>query len=100
MALENEPNSTVEKAEWHNKLDEAYGLIFLSISTYLLFDLDGFPTPNQVWTKLDSLFGVKDEIGVHRLKNELFSLSPSNFDSIEGFDQIQVTCSIDQAMWD
>ena len=46
MALENEPNSTVEKAEWHNKLDEAYGLIFLSISHDLLFNLDALTTPN------------------------------------------------------
>ena len=27
MALENEPNSVVEKAKWHNRLDKSYGLI-------------------------------------------------------------------------
>ena len=75
----------IEKAKWHNRLDEAYGLLFLSISTDILFHLDGLTTPNQLWTKLESLFGVQDEIRAHQLENELFSLSPSSFDSIEGF---------------
>ena len=35
--------------------------------------------------KLESLFGVQGEIRAHQLENELFSLSPSSFDSIEGF---------------
>ena len=61
MALENEPNSVVEKAKWHNRLHEAYGLPFLSISPDILFHIDGFTTPNQVWTKLESLFRVQDE---------------------------------------
>ena len=50
LALENELNVVIKKAKWHNRLDETYGLIFLSISTDLLFHLDGFTTPNQVWT--------------------------------------------------
>ena len=37
MDLENEPSSIVEKDKWNNRLDEAYGLISLSISPYLLF---------------------------------------------------------------
>ena len=85
LALENELNAVIQKDKWHNRLDEAYVFIFLSISPGLLFHLDGLTTPNQVWTKLESLFGFQDEIRVHHLENELFSLSPSNFDSIEGF---------------
>ena len=85
MALENEPNSMVEKAKWHNQLDEAYGLLCLSISPDLLFHLDSLTTPNQVWTKLESLFGVQDELRAHQLEIELFSMSPRSFDSIEGF---------------
>ena len=84
MALENEPNSVVEKTKSHNRLDEAYGLLLLSISPDLIFNLDGFTTLNQVWTKIESLFGFQDEIRVHQLENELFLLSPRNFDSIEG----------------
>ena len=41
IALENEPNAGIKKVKWHNRLDEAYGLFFLSISPYLLFHLDG-----------------------------------------------------------
>ena len=84
LALENEPNSTLEKDKWNNRLDESYGLIFLYISSHILFDIDVLTTPNQVWTKLESLFGVQDEIREHKSENELFSLSPSSFDSIEG----------------
>ena len=84
LTLENEPNAIVEKAKWHNRLDEAYGLICLYISPDLLFHIDGFTTPNQVWIKIESLFGVQDETREYQLENELFSLIPSSFDSIEG----------------
>ena len=55
LALENEPNVVIEKDKWNNRLDEAYGLIFLSISPDLIFFLDVLTTPNQVWTQLESL---------------------------------------------
>ena len=85
MALENEQNFSVYKYKWHNRLDEACGLLCISISPDLLFHLDGLTTPNQVWTKIESLFEVQDELRAHQLENELFSLSPSSFESIEGF---------------
>ena len=56
LALENDPNVVIEKYKWHNRLDETYGLLCLSISHYLLFILDSLTTLNQVWTKLESLF--------------------------------------------
>ena len=84
MAIENEPSDVVDKVKWHNRMDEAYVLICLSISPGLIFHLDGLTTPNQVWTKIESLFGVQDEIRSHQL-DELISLSPSRFESIEGF---------------
>ena len=43
MALENEPNSVVEKDKWNNLLDEAYVLIFLSIYLDIIFHVDGLP---------------------------------------------------------
>ena len=85
LALENEPNVIVEKYRWHSRLDEAYGLLCFSICPNLLFHRDGWTTPNQVCTKLESLFGVQDELRVHQLEIELFSMGPSIFDSIEGF---------------
>ena len=55
MGTEVEPNSAVEKAKYFNKLDEAYGLLCLSISRELLFHLDSLTSPKEVWEKLESL---------------------------------------------
>ena len=85
LALENEPNAVIEKAKWNNRLDEAYGLLYLSISLGLIFNIDGLTTPKQLCTQLESLFGVQDELREHQLEIELFSLSPSNFESLMGF---------------
>ena len=46
METEAEPNVAAEKIKWHNRRDEAYGLLCLSISTDLLFHLDGLTSPN------------------------------------------------------
>ena len=35
MALEIEPNALAEKSRWHNRKDEAYGLLSLSLSLSL-----------------------------------------------------------------
>ena len=52
MEIEVEPNVATEKIKWHNKRDEAYGLLCLSISRDLLFHLDGLASPNEVWESL------------------------------------------------
>ena len=41
MATETEPNAAVEKIKWHNRRDDAYGLLCLSISRDLIFHLNG-----------------------------------------------------------
>ena len=64
MATEAEPNAVVEKIKWHNRRDEAYGLLCLSISKDL-FHLDGLTSPNEVWEKLEELFGKTDEMRGH-----------------------------------
>ena len=48
MGTKVEPNSVVEKAKYLNRLDEAYGLICLSISRDILFHIDNLATPNEV----------------------------------------------------
>ena len=53
MAIEENPNVATEKIKWHNKRDEAYGLLCLSISRDLLFHIDGLTSPNEVWDKID-----------------------------------------------
>ena len=55
--MENEvEHAAVEKIKWHNRRDEAYGLLCLSISRYLLFHIDALTSPNEVWEKLEEIF--------------------------------------------
>ena len=56
MATKAKPNAAVEKIKWHNRRDEAYGLLCLSISRDLLFHIDGLTSPNEVWENLPDLF--------------------------------------------
>ena len=83
MATEADPNAAVEKIKWHNRRDEAYGLLCLSISRDLLFHLDGLTSPNEVWEKLVEIFGKIDEMRGHQIENELILLSPSSFESLQ-----------------
>ena len=65
MATEVDPNAAVEKIKWHNRRDEAYGLLCLSISRDLLFHLDGLKSPNEVWENIEDIFGKIDEMSGH-----------------------------------
>ena len=83
MATEVEPNAVAEKIKWHNKRDDAYGLLCLSISRDLIFHLDGLASPNEVWEKLVEIFGKTDEMRGHQIENELISLSNFSFKSFQ-----------------
>ena len=72
-----------KKLKWHNRRDEAYGLLCLSISRDLLFHLDSSESPNEAWEKLEDIFGKTDELRGNQIKNELISLSPSSFESLQ-----------------
>ena len=82
MGTEVEPNSAIEKSKYFNRLDETFGLLCLSISRELLFHVDSLTTPNEVWCKIESLFGKIDELRGHHLENKLISLSPMHFETI------------------
>ena len=56
METEADPNAAIEKIKWHNRRDETYGLLCLSISRDLLFHIDGLTSPNEVREKLTDLF--------------------------------------------
>ena len=83
MATEAEPNAAAEKIKWHNRRDEAYGLLCLSISRDLLFHLDGLTSSNEVWENLADLFGKTNEMRGHQIENDLISLSPNSFESLQ-----------------
>ena len=56
MDIEVEPNVATNKIKCHNRRNEAYGLLCLSISSDLLFHLDSLTSPNEVWNNLDDIF--------------------------------------------
>ena len=65
--------------------EQACGLIGMSISPDLRFHLDGEDSPVKAWDKLNTIFGIKNEIRAFQLDNELLTLHPSNFPSIEDY---------------
>jgi hypothetical protein len=66
-------------------MDEAYGILCLSISLEFLFHVEACSNPNEVWTKLDRLFGNKDELRGHLLDKEIIYLSPRNFKTLQDY---------------
>ena len=83
---EEEPYLDKDKAKYMNRLDEAHGYIISSVSWDLRFHIKGLKTPKDIWDKLASLFDKKDEMRViHYLENELISLNPSNFKTMNDF---------------
>ena len=85
METKAEPIHYVDKEKYQNRLDEAYGLLCLSISQYLLFQINAQNTPKQVWDKLASLFDKQDDLRIYQLENELISLHPANFKTLNDF---------------
>ena len=83
METEEESNVAAEKIKWHNRRDEVYGLLCLRISRDLLFHLDALTSPNEVWENIEELLKKTDETIGHQIKNELISLSPSRFESLQ-----------------
>ena len=69
MSIKADPNAAAEKIKWHNRRDEDYGLLCLSISRDLLFHLDSLTSPNEVWEKLEEIFGKTNEMRGHQIKN-------------------------------
>ena len=49
METKVDPNAIVEKIKWHNRRDETYGILCLSISRDLLFHIDGLTSPNECY---------------------------------------------------
>ena len=85
IGLELETNDIVPKSKWFNRLDEAYGFLSVSISRYLLFHIENYSTPNEVWLKLESLHGEQNEMKRILLENDLISLSPRSLKTMEEF---------------
>ena len=83
METKSNPNAIEKNIKWHNRRDEAYCLLCLIISKDLLFHLDVLTSPNEVWEKIQTLFGNTYEMRAHQLQNKLISLIPSSFESLQ-----------------
>ena len=69
MGTEQEINALVDRTKYWNKLDEAYGFLYLSISKDLLFHLTGLKTPKDIWEQLATLFYKQDDLRIYQLEN-------------------------------
>ena len=78
-----EPHHLVERNNFLNHCDEAFGYLCTHISRDILFHLEGLRTPRESWEKLDSLFNKQDKLRGYTLENDLVSLHPSSFETIE-----------------
>ena len=85
LDTEEDPIFVIDKAIFLNKKDEALSFLCLSISRDLLFHLSGLKTPEEIWDKLDTLYGKQDDLRVYQLENKLMSLQPSNFETLNDF---------------
>ena len=82
MDTEDDSSSAIEKSRFLNKKDEAFSFLCLSISEDLLIHLMDLNTLKEIWNKLESLYGKHDDLRVYQLENELMSLQPSNFETL------------------
>eukprot|EP00253_Pinus_taeda_P005570 PITA_05570 len=57
----------------------------MCISPELQFHLSACNTPNEIWKKVEDLYGKQDEMKGHMLEVELLSLDPRNYDRIQDF---------------
>ena len=82
---EEEPDSDKDKAKYMNGLDEAHEHLLFSVSKDIWFQIIELKTPKLVWDNLASLFDKHDEMRIHQLENDLITLNPSNFESLNAF---------------
>ena len=57
----------------------------MSIAQDFRFHILDIDTPHEALEKLNIVFGIHNQIRAHQLENELLTLDPNNFSSIEDF---------------
>ena len=66
-------------------MNEAFGLLCLSISLYLPLHVENASTLIKLWATLKGLFGKQDILCGHQLENELISMRLDNFETLQYF---------------
>ena len=85
MGTETKPNALVERTKFWNKLDEAYGFLCLSILKDLLFHIIRLNNTKEIWEEIADLFDKQDDWRIYKLENELISLDPRKFETMNDF---------------
>ena len=57
----------------------------LTISKDVLFHITRLKNPKEIWDQLASLFDKQDDPRIYQLENELISLHPTNFETLNDF---------------
>jgi hypothetical protein len=57
METKTKPTSKIKKNKYFKCMEEDFNILHMSISPELLFHVEYFTTPNEVWTTLEGLFG-------------------------------------------
>ena len=83
LGREVEPHQPVERNNFMNRLDEAFGYLCTHTSRNILFHLEGLRTPIESWENTEYLFGKQDELQGHIMEKKLVALHPSSFDTIQ-----------------
>jgi hypothetical protein len=61
MVTDIDPTYVVKKKNYLSYMDKTYDLLYLSMSLDLLFQIKSCTRPDEIWTKLEVLFGKQDE---------------------------------------
>jgi hypothetical protein len=85
MNIEIEPKSSIEKSNYLNRMDEAFGTICSLISLELLFHISSYKTLNEALTTMEGIFGKQDEMWGHILEVDFLTLDPKTFDNLQDF---------------
>ena len=85
LSQETKLNDEDKVAKWENRQDQECGLIGMPISPDLRLYIAKLDTPNEAMKEITKVFGIKNKFRAHQLKNELLTLDPNNFSSIEYF---------------
>ena len=62
LGIEDALHEDSKLSKWKNKNDSSHGLIGISIFVDLGFHLQGIDSPIKSWEKLNTIFGIKNEI--------------------------------------
>ena len=72
-------------SEWVNLDRQALSAICLGVDDQIMYQLKKFSTSKEAWDTLKSLYNKVSNEDVFKLEDELISLDPRSFDSIQYF---------------